>query len=71
MLKKLLNEIKNHPVIYVLLLITIAGGFILRIYNIGSLLGFYYDQGRDALTIWDMWKSGNMRVYSEVLFTIT
>ncbi len=58
--KKIVNEIRNYPLIYILLLLTIIGGFILRIYNINNLLGFYYDQGRDALVIWDMWHGGNI-----------
>jgi 4-amino-4-deoxy-L-arabinose transferase-like glycosyltransferase len=33
----------------------LAAGFFLRIYNISSTLGFYYDQGRDALAIWNLW----------------
>ena len=27
----------------------------LRIYRLGDLLGFYYDQGRDALRVWEFW----------------
>lgn len=26
-----------------------------RIYRVGELLGFYFDQGRDAKVIWDLW----------------
>ena len=32
--------------------------FFVRIYRTGDLLGFYYDQGRDAKVIWDLWHSG-------------
>lgn len=38
------------------LLVLILGiGFFLRVYRVGDLLGFYYDQGRDALAIWNLW----------------
>lgn len=29
--------------------------FFLRVYRVNEILGFYYDQGRDALIIWDLW----------------
>ena len=32
--------------------------FFLRTYRTGDLLGFYYDQGRDAKIIWDLWHNG-------------
>lgn len=32
--------------------------FFLRVYRINELLGFHYDQGRDALVIWDLIKNG-------------
>lgn len=40
---------------FILLGLILFVGFFLRIYNIGNTLGFYYDQGRDALVIWDLW----------------
>lgn len=43
----------------VLLLILIFGLFI-RIFNLDRFLGFYFDQGRDALVIWDFIKSGKL-----------
>jgi len=33
-------------------------GFFLRVYGINKFLGFYYDQGRDALVIWDFIHKG-------------
>ena len=60
MLKKLIEEIKNHKFIYVLLLATIVVGFYLRVYRIDKVLGFYFDQGRDALVIWDLWHKGEL-----------
>lgn len=54
MLKRLLKEIKNHPFVYSLLAVILIAAFVIRIYRINDLLGFYYDQGRDALVIWDL-----------------
>lgn len=53
-----IKKIKEHPGIYFLLVLILAGAFFVRIYRIGTLLGFYYDQGRDALVIWDLWHKG-------------
>ena len=53
MLKKLLKEIKNRPFVYSLLALILTAAFAIRVYRINDLLGFYYDQGRDALIIWD------------------
>lgn len=36
----------------------LASAFFLRVYRINTLLGFYYDQGRDALVIWDFVYNG-------------
>lgn len=41
-------------VIFVILVLAL----LVRVYRIDQLLGFYYDQGRDALVIWDFWKNG-------------
>ena len=60
MIKKLLDEIKNHKIVYLLLCITLATGFYLRVYRIDIVLGFYFDQGRDALVIWDLWHKGEL-----------
>ena len=46
--------------VYMILGIILALGLFLRIYNIGNLLGFYYDQGRDALAIWNLWHKGDL-----------
>lgn len=55
----LLNKIKSFLTaenIFVCLIL--LGGFILRIYKINTLLDFHYDQGRDALVIWDFIHNG-------------
>lgn len=43
---------------YLLLAFILIGAFYLRVYRIDDLLGFYYDQGRDALVIWNLWHQG-------------
>ena len=50
-------SIKRIKLDYLLIAILVIG-FIIRMYRAGDLLGFYYDQGRDALIIWDLWHSG-------------
>jgi 4-amino-4-deoxy-L-arabinose transferase-like glycosyltransferase len=50
---KLLN-FKNILIFGLLLL-----AFILRIYRVGDILAFHYDQGRDALVIWDLIREPN------------
>lgn len=60
MLKKLVSEILEHKIIYLLLLIILGFGLFLRVYNLNNILGFYYDQGRDALSIWNLWHLGHI-----------
>ncbi len=54
MLKKLQKEIQKHLLIYILLGVALIIGFVLRVYRVDKILGFYFDQGRDALVIWDL-----------------
>lgn len=60
MLKRLLEEIKNHKLIYLFLFIVLIGSVFIRIYNTKEILGFYYDQGRDALVIWNFIHKGDL-----------
>ena len=53
-LKKLISPLN----IFIFLILTLA--LFVRVYRIEALLGFYYDQGRDALVIWDFWKNGKL-----------
>ena len=39
---------------FIFLSIILIIAFFIRVYRIDQLLGFYYDQGRDALVIWDL-----------------
>ena len=41
-----------------MLVIILFLALFVRVYRIDQLLGFYYDQGRDAKVIWDLWHSG-------------
>lgn len=49
MVKSIKKNITKTSLAGILLLATL-----LRLYRINDLLGFWYDQGRDALVIWDM-----------------
>lgn len=46
---RVVQEVGKYPVLFVLL----AVAFFLRVYRLHELLGFYFDQGRDALVVWD------------------
>ncbi len=35
----------------------LAAALFLRVYRVDALMGFYFDQGRDARVIWDLWHS--------------
>ncbi|HUV71537.1 MAG TPA: glycosyltransferase family 39 protein [Clostridia bacterium] len=39
---------------YLLLFLILAFSAFFRLYRLDKLLGFWYDQGRDALTVWDL-----------------
>jgi 4-amino-4-deoxy-L-arabinose transferase-like glycosyltransferase len=47
----MIEEIKKNKSFYLLLLIILLAGTFFRLYRAGDLLGFYYDQGRDALKV--------------------
>ena len=47
----MIKEIKQHKLIYFLLLIILLASTFFRLYRQGDLLGFHYDQGRDALKV--------------------
>lgn len=58
MSKKINNLLRGKKYLtptFILLGLILLVGFFLRVYNIGNTLGFYYDQGRDALAIWNLW----------------
>jgi len=47
----MIKEIKQNKLIYLILFIIILMSAFFRLYRAGDLLGFYYDQGRDALKV--------------------
>ena len=53
-----IREVKDHPLVYTLLALILLLAFFVRVYRTGDLLGFYFDQGRDALVIWRLWHEG-------------
>lgn len=50
----MLNELKKNIYFYVFIASVLVIGFFFRIYNLPEILNFHYDQGRDALVIWDL-----------------
>lgn len=56
--RKIKEEIRNHLLVYGLLGVVLGAGLFLRVYRVGQVLGFYFDQGRDALVIWEFWHKG-------------
>lgn len=59
-MKKLQAEIRKYPFVYILLVIILAVGLFFRVYRTDQILGFYFDQGRDALVIWNFWHKGDI-----------
>jgi 4-amino-4-deoxy-L-arabinose transferase-like glycosyltransferase len=47
-------EKKESRFIYILLAVILILAFFVRVYRVDKVLGFYFDQGRDALVIWDL-----------------
>lgn len=58
--KGLRKEFKNYPIVYTIILIILLSAIFVRVYNVNNNLGFYFDQGRDALVIWNFWKNGDL-----------
>lgn len=54
------KEFRKHPLFYSFLILILLAGFFVRVYRIDQILGFYFDQGRDALVIWDLIHKGKM-----------
>jgi len=59
-LKSISLEVINYPRVYLLLFLILLLAFFVRVYRVDDLLGFYYDQGRDALVIWRLWHEGKL-----------
>jgi 4-amino-4-deoxy-L-arabinose transferase-like glycosyltransferase len=58
--RSILQEIRSHPKVYLLLSTILLCAFFVRVYRVEDLLRFYYDQGRDALVIWKLWHEGKL-----------
>lgn len=58
MWKKIKSEIKSYPRVYLALVFVVLVGIFIRVYRTDVVLGFYYDQGRDAKVIWDFLHEG-------------
>lgn len=52
------KELARNKYTYFLLAVLIGVAVFLRVYRVDQLLWFFYDQGRDALIIWDFIKTG-------------
>lgn len=50
-MKNIKKEINDHKLYYFLVLILLICATLLRVWRIDQLLGFYFDQGRDALVV--------------------
>lgn len=53
-LDKFFLEIRTNKIEYFLLFIILFFSAFFRLFRLDQLLGFWYDQGRDALVIWDL-----------------
>jgi len=47
----MIKEIKENKIIYLFLLVILLASAFFRLYRVEALLGFHYDQGRDALKV--------------------
>lgn len=52
------EEIKRNKIIYFLLILLLGVAVFVRVYRVDQILWFFYDQGRDALVVWDFIKTG-------------
>lgn len=57
---KIFLDIKKNKFVYLFLTVLLAFAFFIRVYRAEDLMGFYYDQGRDALVIWRLWNNGKL-----------
>ena len=53
-----MKEVGSHKFTYLFLSVVLILGLFVRVYRAGDLMGFYYDQGRDALVIWKLMHEG-------------
>jgi len=60
MIRTLKKEISSHKIVYGLLVVLLALATFVRVYRTDIILQFFYDQGRDALSIWDLIHKGDV-----------
>jgi len=58
--KKTIHKIKSNKSLCLILVLILLASLFVRTYRLKDLLGFYYDQGRDALVIWNLWHKGKL-----------
>lgn len=54
------KEVRDHPATYLLLVAILLTAAFLRLFRLHQTLGFYFDQGRDALVIWRLFHEGKL-----------
>src|SRR3989344_2919866 len=59
MFKTLIKEINSHKITYFVLCLILFGALYVRIYRTGEVLAFYFDQGRDAMSVWNLLHNGD------------
>lgn len=60
MLKTIKDKFKKIKPLDLAIFVILFLIFLVRVYRIDQLLGFYFDQGRDAQVIWDLWHKGKI-----------
>ncbi len=63
----MLKKIKKTSIYKFLLILILGLASFLRFYRLSDLLGFWYDQGRDALVIWDMVYNGKFTLIGPMM----
>lgn len=58
LVKKFKKEVLSHKSVYLCLLVLLALATFFRVFRTDQVLGFYFDQGRDALVIADLLEKG-------------
>lgn len=54
------DEFLAYKKIYLTLSVVLLFAFLVRVWRVDQILGFYFDQGRDAKAIWDFWHNGRL-----------
>src|SRR3972149_5464469 len=58
MVHHLKTEIIKHKLVYFVMFFILVGALFVRIYRTEVILSFYFDQGRDAKVVYDLWHNG-------------